>query len=162
MQLCCLWENNFCAFYKRTNTLGKTSRFEIQKTSGHDGLSMNIWNAFLIEPVLLKIFEECNKRGTFLDRFKIAKITPLYRKGDKKISKPTGQAVFRVLSAKIPRNFFMDESWSSVKQSSPPMQFGFEDRMSCTDAIAAITNFMRNMIDKELTGQACFVDLSIP
>ena len=39
------------------------------------------------------------------------------------------------------------------------MQYGFRDEMSCTDAIAATTDYMRVMIDKILTGQACFIDL---
>ena len=110
MHFCCLWENNVCAFYKRTNTPGKTSRFEIQKTNGHDGISINIWNVFLIEPVLLKIFEECNKRGTFIDRFKIAKITPLYRKRDKKILNLQAKPSLEFIQQNFRENF----SWTKV------------------------------------------------
>ena len=40
-----------------------------------------------------------------------------------------------------------------------PMQYGFGDKMSCTDAIATIIDFTSNVIDKKLTGQACLIDL---
>ena len=39
------------------------------------------------------------------------------------------------------------------------MQHGFRNKMSCTDAIAAITDSIRNVIDKKLTGKACFIGL---
>ena len=39
------------------------------------------------------------------------------------------------------------------------MQYGFRNKMSCTDAIGAITYFIRDVIDKKLTRQACFIDL---
>ena len=40
-----------------------------------------------------------------------------------------------------------------------PMQYGFRNNMSCVDAIAAITEFVRTEIDKKAQGQACFIDL---
>ena len=39
------------------------------------------------------------------------------------------------------------------------MQYGFRNKMSCTDAIGAMTYFIRDVIDKKLTRQACFIDL---
>ena len=39
-------------------------------------------------------------------------------------------------------------------------QFGFRPRKSCIHAIAKITDYTRNSIDRKETGQACFVDLS--
>ena len=39
------------------------------------------------------------------------------------------------------------------------MQYGFRNNMSCVDAMAAITEFIRTEIDKKAQGQACFIDL---
>ena len=39
------------------------------------------------------------------------------------------------------------------------MQYGFRNNMSCVDAIAAITEFIRTEKDKKAQGQACFIDL---
>ena len=39
------------------------------------------------------------------------------------------------------------------------MPYGFRNKMSCTDAIGAITDCIRDVVDKTLTGQACFIDL---
>ena len=40
-----------------------------------------------------------------------------------------------------------------------PMQYGFRNNLSCVDAIAAITEFIRTEKDKKAQGQACFIDL---
>ena len=40
-----------------------------------------------------------------------------------------------------------------------PMQYGLRNNMSCVDAIAAITEFVRTEIGKKTQGQACFIDL---
>ena len=40
-----------------------------------------------------------------------------------------------------------------------PVQNGFRNKMSCTDAIGAKTENIRDVIDKKLTGQTCFIDL---
>ena len=40
-----------------------------------------------------------------------------------------------------------------------PMQYGFRNNMSCVDAIAAITEFVRTEINTKAQGQACFIDL---
>ena len=39
------------------------------------------------------------------------------------------------------------------------MQYGFRNKMSCTGAIGAITDYIRDVIDRKLNGQACFIDL---
>ena len=38
------------------------------------------------------------------------------------------------------------------------MQNYFRSKISCTDAIGAITDFIRDVIGKKLIGQACFID----
>ena len=40
-----------------------------------------------------------------------------------------------------------------------PMNYGFGNNMSCVDALAALTEFVRTEIDKKAQGQACFIDL---
>ena len=39
------------------------------------------------------------------------------------------------------------------------MQYGFRNNLSCVDAIASITEFIRTKIDKQAQGQAFFIDL---
>ena len=39
------------------------------------------------------------------------------------------------------------------------MQYRCRSKMSRTDAIGAIKDFIRDVIDEKLTGQACFIDL---
>ena len=40
-----------------------------------------------------------------------------------------------------------------------PVQYGFRPKTSCTHAILSITEFMRQGIEKKVTGQAFFFDL---
>ena len=38
-------------------------------------------------------------------------------------------------------------------------QFGFRPEMSCVQAIVKVTEYIREQIDKKMTGQACIIDL---
>ena len=40
-----------------------------------------------------------------------------------------------------------------------PSQNSFTNKLSCVDAIAAVTEYMRSEIDKKAQGQGCFIDL---
>ena len=96
---------------------------------------------------------ECIKSCTFPQCFKIAKVTPLYKKGDKK--DPQNYRPISLLSSlsKIfeKKNHKRMMNFCQTNEFLTPMQYGFRNKMSCTDAIAAITDFCRNVIDKKLT-----------
>ena len=134
-----------------------------KKSSGHDGISNEILKCCspIIEPFLVKIFNQCIENCIFPDCFKIAKVIPLYKKGDKK--DPQNYRPISLLSSlsKIFEKIIHKQMMNFCRTNKllNPRQYGFRDKMSCTDAIAAITDFIRNAIDKKLTGQVCYIDL---
>ena len=106
---------------------------------------------------------KCIDEGVFPHIFKIAKVVPLFKKGDKKDT--ANYRPFSLLSVlskvfeKILHNRMI--RFTEKNDLICPMQYGFRNNMSCVDAIAAITEFVRTEIDKKAQGQACFIDLQI-
>ena len=86
---------------------------------------------------------------------------PLYKKGDKKgpqnyrpiILLSTLSISFEKINLKRMMNF------CQTNKLLTPMQHGFRNKMFCTDVIAALTAFIRNVSDEKLTGTGCFIDL---
>ena len=134
-----------------------------KKSCGMDGISSEILRCCspIIERHLALAFNKCIDEGVFPDIFKIAKVVPLFEKGDKK--DPANYRPISLLSSlskvfeKISYNRMI--RFTEKNDLICPMQYGFRNNMSCVDAIAAITKFVRTEIDKKAQGQACFIDL---
>ena len=133
------------------------------KSSGHDGISNEILKCWspILEPFLVRIFNQCITNYIFPECFKIVKVIPLYKKGDK--TDPHNYRPIRLLSSlskifekNLPKRMMM---FCQINKLLNPVQYGFRNKMSCTDAIDAVTDYIRNVIDKKLTGQVCFIDL---
>ena len=134
-----------------------------KKSCGRDGISSEILKCCspIIERHLAIAFNKCIDEGVFPDIFKIAKVVPLFKKGDKK--DPANYRPISLLSSlskvfeKILHNRMI--RFTEKNDLICPMQYGFRNNMSCVDAIAVITEFVRTEIDKKAQGQACFIDL---
>ena len=134
-----------------------------KKSCGMDGISSEILKccSSIIERHLALAFNKCIDEGVFPDIFKIAKVVPLFKKGDKK--DPANYRPISLLSSlskvfeKILHNRMI--RFTEKNDLICPMQYGFRNNMSCVDAIATITEFVRTEIDKKAQGQACFIDL---
>ena len=104
---------------------------------------------------------KCIDEGVFPDIFKTAKIVPLFGNGEKKDT-----AIYCPISLlnslsnlfeKILQNRRLQ--FTEKNNLICPMQNGFRYNMSCVDAIASKTEFIRTEIDKKAQGQASFIDL---
>ena len=134
-----------------------------KKSCGMDGISSKILKCCspVIERHLAFAFNKCIDEGVFPDIFKIAKVVPLFKKRDKK--DPANYHPSSLLSSlskvfeKILHNRMI--RFTEKNDLICPMQFGFSNNMSCVDAIAAKTEFVRTEIDKKAQGQACLIDL---
>ena len=134
-----------------------------KKSCGMDGISSETLKCCspIIERHLALAFNKCIDEGVFPDIFKIAKVVPLFKKGDEK--DPANYRPISLLSSlskvfeKILHNRMI--RFTEKNDLICPMQYGFRNNMSCVDAIAAITEFVRTEIDKKAQGQACFIDL---
>ena len=92
---------------------------------------------------------------------KTAKVIPLLKKGD--ISLPDSYrpiSLLTSLSKIFVKLLHRRITKFLVKHKLlSPNQFGFRQNLSCINAIAEITEFMRKAIDKKHYGLAAFIDL---
>ena len=65
--------------------IGVLHGLEDNKSCDHDGISNEILKccSSILEPLLVKIFNQCTTVSIFPECYKVAKVSPLYKKGDK-------------------------------------------------------------------------------
>ena len=134
-----------------------------KKSSGHDGISNEILKCCspVVEPILAKTFNEMIEYSTYPDWMKLAKVTPLYKKGDRSL--PENYRPISLISSlsKVFEKLLLKRmmSFCTKHKVLTSAQFGFRPKMSCVHAIVKVTEYIREQIDKKMTGQACFIDL---
>ena len=86
--------------------------------------------------------------GVFPDIFKTTKDVPLFEKGEKK-----DPAIYRPISllrsmSKVFEKLVQNRTLRFTEKNNLfcPLLYGFRNNMSCVDAIAAITEFIRSKI----------------
>ena len=98
----------------------------------------------------------------FPDSLKIAKVIPLYKKGNK--TDPGNYRPISLLStiSKILEKILLKRMMKFCVKNNllANNQFGFRSKMPCVHAVATITEYIRNVIANKSTGQASFIDLS--
>ena len=157
----------------KTMLLSETNEQEIskilckmknKKSAGYDGISNEILKCCspIIECYLAKAVNKCITEEIFPECLKVSKVIPLHKKGDKK--EPGNYRPISLLSplSKIFESVLLKRmlGFSEKCKLLSLNQFGFRPKKSCIHAIAKITEYIRDSIDRKETGQACFVDLS--
>ena len=131
--------------------------------SGLDGISYEILKCCLpvIDPAIAAAFNKCIEERTFAKGLKIAKINPIFKKGDK--GKPENYRPVSLLSSisKVFEKLLQSRMIKFWKKNSiiSGNQYGLRSKRYCIDAIVSITEFIRTEIEKKSLGQACFIDL---
>lgn len=133
-------------------------------SKGHDNVPISLlkYIAAVISSPLAEVFNDIFQKGTFPDQLKIAKIIPVYKKGDTQLPgnyRPIAilPALSKVLEKLILRRlerFF--NAYNLLSQS----QFGFRKGRSTISALATITERIRKNIDSKLYTMGIFLDLS--
>ena len=95
------------------------------------------------------------------DWLKLAKITPLYKKGDRNL--PENYRPISLISSlsKVFEKLLLKRmmSFCTKHKILTSAQFGFRPKMSCVQAIVKATEYIREQIDKKIIRQACLIDL---
>ena len=134
-----------------------------KKSSGSDDISNEIIKCCspVVENFLAIAFNKCIEESIFPKCLKIAKVIPIYKKGDR--NKPENYRPISLLSSisKIFEKLILRRMMKFCEKNNiiTKNQYGFRSRRSCADAIATVTEFMRSEIDSKSTGQASFIDL---
>ena len=93
--------------------------------------------------------------------FKVAKVIPLHKKGDK--SDPAKYRPISLLSSlgKLFEKLLHKRmvKFCEKEKILISTQNGFRTKRSCVDAISTVTEYIRTEIDGKSVGQICFIDL---
>ena len=137
---------------------------KILKSSGMDDLPTRICrDAFLVlSQQLAHMFNSSIQTGTFPDKWKLAKIVPLFKGGDREnvsnyrpvsLLPLPGKLLEKIIHTQI-SNFFDTNEFLSNKQA------GFRKGFSTVSSIADLTDELFRQINEGNTSIAAFVDLS--
>ena len=152
--------------------LNYTNELEVSKVVGslknkksrcHDGISNEILKCCspIIEKYFVRSFNDCIEKQVFPECLKIAKVLPLFKKGDD--SQPSNYRPISLLSSlsKVFEKLLHKRMVKFFNKNNlfTPVQYGFRKTSSCAHAIAEVTDFIRGEIDKKSSGISCFIDL---
>ena len=117
---------------------------------------------YIIEPILLYIFNLTFSTGTFPDAMKIARVTPIFKSGDK-----LDVSNFRPISvlpcfSKILEKLMYNRLYKYLTENNIlyKKQFGFQKSHSTNHAIIELINNITNAFEKNLFTLGVFIDLS--
>ena len=135
-----------------------------KKASGYDEINNRIIKrtSNIVVPFLEVLFNACLRQNIFPDRFKLAKVTPLFKGGEK-----TDLGCYRPISllpafSKILEKIMQAQSFSHLSKHDiiSEQQFGFRPKFTTEYAILDIYEKLINNLDKKLTTCAIFLDLA--
>ena len=150
-------ELSFQEFEKAFKTLKRN------KAIGYDGLSGNIMNVYdSITVILFKIFKASLEEAVFPEKLKIAKVIPVFKKGDKEnIENYRPISILPVFSKVLERimynrlyEYFMNNNLLHENQ------FGFQINNSTEHAILQFTRDIAQNFDNGKFTLSIFIDLS--
>ena len=135
-----------------------------KKSCGFDLISNKILKstASTIAPFLVTLFNKCLKNGTFPDCYKTAKVTPLFKGGDKQdpdcyrpisLLPCVGKLFEKVIATRLLEYFNTFDLFSKY-------QFGFRESFTTEFAILDIYEKLLYNVDKGLVTCSIFLDLS--
>ena len=109
---------------------------------------------------MAKLINRSIQEGFFPVCLKTAKVIPLHKNGS--FENPSNYRPISLLSS-LSKVFEKVLNTRMVEflekhQLLSNIQFGFRPKRSCTHAIASVTELMRNVIDSQKMGFACFID----
>ena len=132
----------------------KDAFFSLQtnKSPGHDGISVNvIKNCFGPLSTLLNIFNLSLEKGIFPDELKIARVTPIYKTGNKNdFGNYRPISVLLCFSKMLERTTYK-RHYDHLLQSHIlyPKQFGFQKSHSTEHAIIQLIDQINSSFEKK-------------
>ena len=135
------------------------SSLENKSTAGHDGIS-NKLVASVVSYHVAKLINRSLQDGFFPVCLKTAKVIPLHKIGN--FENPSNYRPISLLSSlskvfeKVLNTWMVE--FLEKHQLFSNEQSGFRPKRSCAHAIASVTELLRNVIESQKIGFACFID----
>ena len=137
---------------------------EVRKSCGYDGISnyMIKKTSEVIIPHLETLYNACLQQGTFPDIYKVAKVIPLFKGGDREnvncyrpisLLPAFGKILEKIISSRI-------ADYLDVYNILSPHQFGFRKKFGTEYAILDVCEKILNNLDKNLNTCSIFLDLA--
>ena len=124
---------------------------------------LKLCESAITEPLFL-IFKNCLSSNTFPDVWKKANVTPVCKKGDKKVLKSYRPVSVLPISGKIFEKLLFNALYSFFEDHKllNPCQSGFQKSDSCINQLVSITHEIYSAFDcnPSLEVFRCFLDLS--
>lgn len=145
-------------------TLQIIDSFTLPKATGYDNISLRALkeNKLVLIPILTHLINIVIQKSSFPDCLKIARVTPLFKKGNK--SDPTNYRPISILPAlsKILEKCLsiQIQNYLELNNILSPKQFGFRKGKSTTGAINCLMEFLYTNFDQSKITQGVFLDFS--
>ena len=140
------------------------SNLDSKKSPGYDELTANFLKlcAPHISETLANIFNACISNGVYPDLLKTARVTPIYKQGEK--TDPSNYRPISVLSLlnKVFEKILHKRLYKYLTKFKLlyEYQFGFREGHSTTQALIEITDRIKSAIDKKDLTCGIFIDLT--
>jgi hypothetical protein len=138
-------------------------KLKIGKAPGIDGIQNKLLKSIsnTVVPVLSHIFNICMLRGIYPSALKIAKVIPLYKKGDRTLPenyRPISllPCVNKLLEKLIEKRLRLFLEKQNIFYD---FQFGFRSGHSTSQALLEITNNIRSLLEKGQNVLGLYLDL---
>ena len=137
--------------------------FDINKAFGVDEIPAILikWAIYIIAPILTKFFNIFMRMGIYPDDLKVAKVTPLHKKGDKTIDEN-----FRSISVLTQINKIFEKiiherlvSFIDKHKILPNNQFGFRKKHSASHGITHLNEQVTKNLEDKKNSAVLFMDL---
>jgi hypothetical protein len=137
-------------------------RLKSKKSSGPDGIPSFIFKGcseFLIKP-LLHLFNLSIKSSIFPDYWKLTKVVPIFKKGQRNDIKNHRPVAILSTPAKIFESILYNRLFRHVKSSISPFQHGFFPNRSINTNLLQFSDFCISSIDKGGQVDVIYTDFS--
>jgi hypothetical protein len=140
------------------------SSLKSKKSEGFDKISVDIVKSVfdVIEPSLFHIFNLSLKSGIVPDKLKIARITPIFKSGDK--SNILNYRPISILPcfSKLLERIMYHRLYNHLTENDMLYckQFGFKNKHSTEHAVVELSNQISNALDNDCFTLGVFIDLS--
>ena len=134
---------------------------DINKSVGIDEIPAKIlkWSAFILVPILTKLFNKCILGGIYPDSLKIARVKPIFKGGNK-----NDTTTYRPISIlphlnQIFEKLLRDRLYDFIKDKLYRKQFGFRPKNSTEHPVLDLKETILENCSKKLVSCILFLDL---
>ena len=137
--------------------------FDLKKSVGPNSIPMYILKVFneFFSANLSKIFNLCFETGVFPDLCKLAKVIPIFKKGDHLVCKNYRPISLLPIFSKILEKLIYNRMYSFLNENNLiyNLQFGFRSNYSTNHALISIIEYIKKSLDNGNLVGGIFIDL---